>query len=74
MFLSFVGLARDCVGGGFPTDGVWLGKFMLGMQKRLGRQIKQDCGLSIEVMLKVQEIGTMRAAILSFSVPFVKWH
>ena len=39
-----------------PTDDIWFGKFMLGMQKRLGRQIKQDCGLSIGVMHKVQEL------------------
>jgi hypothetical protein len=39
-----------------PTDNIWFGKFMLGMQKRLGRQIKQDCGLSIDVMLKLQEL------------------
>jgi hypothetical protein len=39
-----------------PTDDIWFGKFMLGMLKRLGRQIKQDCGLSIDVMLKLQEL------------------
>lgn len=39
-----------------PTDRIWFGKFTLGMQKRLGRQIKQDCGLLILAMKKVQKL------------------
>ena len=39
-----------------PTDGPWFGRFCLGMEKRMGRQIKQDLGLSIEVMLELQRL------------------
>jgi len=37
-----------------PSDSEWFGRFALGMEKRLGRQIRQDLGLSIGVMLEVQ--------------------
>jgi len=37
-----------------PSDSEWFGRFALGMEKRLGRQIRQDLGLSIGVMLEIQ--------------------
>ena len=39
-----------------PTDGPWFGRFCLGMEKRLGRQIKQDMAISIEVMIEIQKL------------------
>ena len=38
-------VATDC-----PTDGVWFTRFLIGAEVRMGKQIKQDLGLSIEVM------------------------
>jgi len=37
-----------------PSDSEWFARFSLGMEKRLGRQLRQDLGLSIGVMLEVQ--------------------
>jgi len=37
-----------------PSDSEWFARFSLGMEKRLGRQIRQDLGLSIGVMLEIQ--------------------
>jgi hypothetical protein len=39
-----------------PTDGPWFGRFSLGMEKRLGRQIKQDMAISIKVMIEIQKL------------------
>ena len=38
------------------TDGIWFGKFALGMEKRMGRQVVQDLGISIEVMHELQDL------------------
>jgi hypothetical protein len=38
------------------TDGMWFGKFALGMEKRIGHQIVQDLGISIEVMHELQDL------------------
>ena len=43
--------ATDCA-----TDGIWFGKFALGMEKRMGHQIVQDLGISIEVMHELQDL------------------
>jgi hypothetical protein len=37
-------------------DGIWFGKFALEMEKRMGCQIVQDLGISIEVMHELQEL------------------
>jgi len=37
-----------------PSDSIWFGRFTLGMEKRLGRQLRQDLGISIGVMLEIQ--------------------
>jgi len=37
-----------------PSDSEWFSRFSLGMEKRLGRQLHQDLGISIGVMLEVQ--------------------
>ena len=37
-----------------PSDGIWFGRFMRGLEKRMGRQVKQDLGISIDVLLAVQ--------------------
>jgi len=37
-----------------PSDSEWFARFALGMEKRLGRQLRQDLGLSIGVMLEIQ--------------------
>jgi hypothetical protein len=38
------------------TNEIWFGKFALGMEKRMGRQIVQDLGISIEVMHELQDL------------------
>jgi len=37
-----------------PSDSEWFARFALGMEKRLGRQLRQDLGISIGVMLEIQ--------------------
>lgn len=39
-----------------PTEGEWFTRFISGMEARLGRQLVQDLGISIDVMLKIQEL------------------
>jgi hypothetical protein len=38
------------------TDGIWFGKFALGMEKRMGHQIVQDLDISIEVKNELQDL------------------
>lgn len=38
-----------------PTDGPWFGRFSEGMRARMGEQVNQDLGLTIEVMHAVQK-------------------
>jgi hypothetical protein len=38
------------------TDGIWFGKFALGMKKMMGPQIVQDLGISTEVMHELQDL------------------
>jgi len=64
-----------------PSDSEWFARFALGMEKRLGRQLRQDLGLSIGVMLEVQRDlemrwsssgpGQMRRRIAELAVLFV---
>jgi len=37
-----------------PSDSEWFARFSLGMENRLGRQLRQDLGISIGVMLELQ--------------------
>jgi len=39
-----------------PTYGIWFQRFMLGCHKRMGEKLKQDMGVSIEVMLALMDI------------------
>jgi len=48
--------ARKTVVTDSPTYGVWFQRFMLGCHKRMGEKIKQDMGVSIQVMHKLMEI------------------
>jgi len=64
-----------------PSDSVWFGRFTLGMEKRLGRQLKQDLGISIGVVLEIQRDlerrwatsrpGPMRRKLAELAVIFI---
>lgn len=40
----------------YPTEGEWFTRFISGIKACLGRQLDQDLGILIDVMLKIQEL------------------